>query len=105
MPSVIWRGRSGKEYAYELYTIGQAFNDVGANYIFTRETSPGSWRAVYIGQTSMLGTRIAQHDKLTCVRREGASHICAHRNDDERNRLVEERDLLNNYATPCNVQR
>lgn len=50
------------------------FNDVGAVYIFARDDGT-KWTALYIGQTEELGTRISGHEKWTCAREMGATHI------------------------------
>ena len=98
----IWTGASGKTYEYEMHPIGTNWNDVPGNYIFARESSPGKWQAVYIGETDSLKHRLPNHNELPCVRRNGGTHIHAHANQDSRARLDEEADLLANNTTPCN---
>jgi len=97
-----WRGTSGKEYMYGIYSIDGTWNDVPGNYIFARETKPHTWEAIYIGETESFKERIPNHNELPCVRRNGGIHVHAHVNRDSQARLAEEKDLLANNTTPCN---
>ena len=98
----IWLGESGIKYEYTIYEIGGDSNDLPGNYIFTKETSPQKWQAIYIGQTESFKERLPNHNELPCIQRNGGTHIHAHTNSDEKSRLDEEKDLLANYTTPCN---
>ena len=97
-----WIGKSGKEFIFTIYEIGTYWNDVPGNYIFTKETSPHTWEAIYIGETESFKDRLPNHNELPCVHRNGGTHIHAHINRDSRARLEEEADLLANNSTPCN---
>ena len=98
-----WTGRSGNGYTHFIYPISTPFDAVPGNYIFAKETSPNRWTAVYIGQTTNLSERFDYHHKMPCIRREGATHIHAHRNDGgEQARRLEETDLIATYNPPCN---
>jgi hypothetical protein len=100
--TIKWTGQSGAEYEYWIYPIDTTFNSSPGNYIFAKETRPGYWAPVYIGQTSDLGDRLGNHEKEKCARRNGATHIHAHRNDTESARRNEERDLVLSWRPPCN---
>ncbi len=101
----MWPGVSGTEYKYWIYNIGQSFQDDPANYIFAKETSPGSWTPLYIGQTESLKDRLCGHDKLECVKRHGGTHIHAHKNAGGENvRKAEEADLIAKWNPSCNKQ-
>jgi hypothetical protein len=102
-PKIIWTGKSGKEYTYWFYKIGTAFDAVPANYIFCKETTENKVRAIYIGETGDLSERFDNHHRMSCIKREGATHVCAHKSStDEDERRNEERDLIANYDPPCN---
>lgn len=101
-PTILWEGRSGKQYRYWIYPIGTTFSAVGGNYIFSKETRPGYWTPIYIGQTADLSVRFDNHHKMPCIKSHGATHIHVHRNDLERDRLAEEADLLAKWGTTCN---
>ena len=103
---ITWTGKSGKKYAYWLANIGDTFNAVPGNYIFVKETQPGSWKAIYIGETKDLDDRLSNpdsHEKMPCAKREGATHICNHSNDrGQKDRRDEESDLIASENPPCN---
>ena len=101
-PAIQWEGKSGTRYNYWIFPIGYEFASVGGNYVFAKQTRPGSWTPVYIGQTSDLSERFDKHHKMACIKRNGATHIHVHRNDVERARLAEETDLLRKWTTSCN---
>lgn len=100
--TIKWPGLSGKDYVYQIYPIDTSFNDVAGNYIFAKESSPGKWVSVYIGQTSSFKDRFVNHHKQNCINRHGATHIHAHTNTVEAARLSEERDLVNRWQPTCN---
>jgi hypothetical protein len=100
--SINWPGQSGTEYAYWIYPIETTFNSAPGNYIFAKETRPGYWTPLYMGQTSDLGERLSDHEKERCARRNGATHIHVHRNGTEAARLAEERDLILRWRPLCN---
>ena len=91
----IWFGKSRRLYEYDVFPVGTTFKAVPANYIFTRETSPGMYDPIYIGETEDLSERFDNHHKMPCIRREEATHIHVHKNDDGvMARRQEKRDLL-----------
>lgn len=103
MATVTWTGNSGRTYTYEVYPVGTSFNDVPANYIFTRRSSDGVHTALYVGQTDNLEERITPaHHKWSCAKLHGITHIHVHQNAAESTRLAEERDLLARMSPVCN---
>jgi len=106
--TVNWSGKSGTSYAFELYKLGQEFNPVSGVYVFCRETSPGSWQALYVGETQSLhdrlNTGIANHDGFKCASRNGATHIAVRVVSGEANRLRVETDLRHGINPVCNKQ-
>lgn len=104
-PEVTWTGSSGRKYKYRSYPLGTSFTEVPGNYIYAKQTTPGRWSACYIGQTDNLGQRLADHEKESCAKRYGATHIHVHRNDSgESTRKAEEKDLILGAQPPCNDQ-
>ena len=98
-----WKGASGTIYDYWIHPIGTNFKDEPGNYIYAKETQQGRWSPVYIGQTSSLAERLANHDKEDCARRNGATHIHAHTTaGGERRRRAEESDLIEKWGPVCN---
>lgn len=100
-----WPGQSGREYVYWIYPIGTSFKELPGNYVFARESRPGYWVPVYMGQTENLNQRLENHEKEACARRNGATHIHAHTNSaGEASRRAEERDLVTRWKPVCNEQ-
>ena len=103
--TIQWQGASGTSYKYWIYPIGTSFQEEPGNYIFAKETKPGSWRACYIGQTENLNNRLGDHEKEACAKREGATHIHTHlTSGGEKARKAEEEDLISKWKPPCNEQ-
>ncbi len=100
--TIRWTGKSGQTYQYWIYPIDTTFTAGPGNYIFAKETQPGTFRAIYIGETADLSERFNSHHKMPCIVRNGATHIHAHANADQKARLVEEQDLILNYQPVCN---
>ncbi len=99
-----WAGKSGVAYTYEIYPIGNSFKEEPGNYIFCKLGAFGQWVPQYIGQTKNLNQRLGDHEKETCAKRNGATHIHAHLNSNEAARLAEEKDLIEGHNPPCNTQ-
>lgn len=101
--TITWRGQSGAGYKYWIYPISAEFKAVAGNYIYARETKPGSYQPIYIGQTSNLAERPDNHHKMPCIKLNGATHIHVHTNSGgEVARLSEETDLVRKWNTVCN---
>ncbi len=103
-PKQQWPGKSGKSYEYHVYKIGETFKDEAGNYIFCKINAAGKWEPQYIGQAKSLKDRIGNHNQEACAKRNGATHIHAHLNAQEVNRLAEEKDLIENFKPVCNTQ-
>lgn len=104
-PTIMWSGKSGKEYKYWIYPIGTSFKEEPGNYIFAKETKPGYWLPCYIGQTEDLDDRLGDHEKEACAKRHGATHIHTHlTSGGETVRKAEEKDLILRWNPPCNEQ-
>lgn len=102
-PDIYWEGVSGAQYSYWIYPIGARFKDEPGNYIYAKQVQPGRWRPVYIGQTSSLQDRLADHEKEACAKRNGATHVHAHTSSgDEAKRRSEEEDLIAKWSPACN---
>ncbi len=105
--SATFGGKLGS-YGFGVYTLDSGFNNIGAVYIFTERTEKSgggdSYKSLYIGETAELGDRLANHEKLPCVTRYGATHICIHPDKHALSRLRKEKDLLDSHNPPCNIE-
>ena len=99
-----WVGKSSRRYTYNVYPINTSFKEEAGNYIYCKKNSYGRWVPQYIGQTKNLNQRLGDHEKETCAKRNGATHIHAHLNPVESGRLNEEKDLILAYNPTCNEQ-
>ena len=104
-PKAYWPGTSEEEYGYQIYPIATDFEDSPGNYIYAKKNNQGKWDAVYIGQTSSLRDRFANHNKKSCILSHGATHIHVHNgSNNEQTRKAEEKDLIANCKPVCNDQ-
>ncbi len=102
-PDILWQGKLGKKYGYWIRPIYTNWKDMPGNYIYAKETSPRKWSAIYIGQTSSLSKRLADHEKEAEAIERGATHIHAHTSSaDEIVRCDEEIDLISKWKPVCN---
>ncbi len=106
-----WNGVSGKTYKFNLFDVGTKFKKLPGLYIFTRfNDSVNYWEPIYIGETDdfqkRLTTNLENHHRWDCINREkGHEHVCLHTfvGGDQARRNAE-KDLRDNYQTPCNRQ-
>ena len=98
VPTINWFGISGRKYEYWIYKIGTTFKEEPGNYIFAKETKTSYWSPSYIGETENLNQRLTDHEKESCARKHGATHIHTHLNaSGEEARRQEENDLIMKY--------
>jgi hypothetical protein len=101
--TILWDGKSGKEYKYWIYEIGHPMKAVPGNYCFAKETNPNTWTPIYFGETEDLSERFDHHHKIDCLRRNGSTHIHTHTSSAGKEvRCEEETDLINRWTPPCN---
>lgn len=102
----VWTGASGQKYRYTVYMFGTVFGPGAANYVFARETRPGQYTPVYIGQTGDLSEPFDNHLAMQCIRLNRATHIHVKlSNAPEEQRRAERSDLIAEWNPPCNSSR
>lgn len=99
-----WPGASGAAYTHYIYPRGQSFtSDVPGNYVYAKETKPGTWEPIYIGQTKNLNQRQQGHEKKPCLDTHGATHVhVCFGSADEATRRRQEDDQIALWQPPCN---
>ena len=104
--TINWHGKADKAYYYWILPIGSSMKPEPGNYVFARETEPGRFAPLYIGQTGNLKERLTDdHEKMPCIRERGATHIHTHASSEIKgDRLSEESDLIERLNPPCNGQ-
>ena len=101
--TIKWKGKSGKEYPYNIHKLDVTHSAVPANYVFTRITPDGTFAPIYVGETGDISERFDWHHKWDCIVENEVSHICTHRSsDDPKIRQAEEQDIIYNYSPTCN---
>jgi len=97
------KGKSGKMYKYTIYDLGTQFSAVPGNYLFVKKLANGSHNILYAGETGDLSERFDDHHKMTCIMRQGATHIHVHKSSgDKKVRRAEEADIREEWDPPCN---
>jgi len=92
-PELYWSGASGKSYGYWSKNLPYSCNPgQNGNYIFTKIVN-NVWLPIYIGQGD-INDRINDPIHYSCAVSKGATHVHAHTNPTEADRLEEEQDLL-----------
>jgi hypothetical protein len=99
-------GKSGNEYAFDLYPIDTTFKSLGAVYVITKRVAKsgggGSHTFLYVGETGGLDTRFEDHHKQECFDDYGANCIGIHLESSARSRTAKESDLHDGHDWPCN---
>lgn len=102
------KGKSGKSYSLEIFTMDTSFPSVGGIYIFTNRTKNTSGNftheLVYCGRAEDLSTRFNNHHKDDCIKR-NANCICVMRLDSNEGRIATENDILDGNNFKCNEVR
>ena len=102
----LWAGQSGQKYRYTVYMFGTAFGPGPANFIFARETRPGHFQAIYIGQTHDLSEPFDDPVAAHCLKQNRVTHIhVRHTDAREEVRRAERSDLISACNPPCNAMR
>ena len=111
-------GESGDSYHLGLYSMDSlgSFPPINAIYVFVKRTRAKkiySTSAIYVGETGAADDRLTKsHEKMTCVKDEGATHVAIYEGGyqgdkrllTKRGRREIEKDLINRFNPPCNLQ-
>jgi hypothetical protein len=107
MSHIDWPGKSGETYRYWFLddTTAHGINAVAGNYAFVKHLPSGKFVPLYFGESEDLQDRIPGHELWREALRLGATHVMAHTTPaGEQARLDEERDLIQRWNPPLNVQ-
>ena len=103
--TLTYQGKSGKDYAFSVYTFGTEFKALGAVYAISSTEMEGNTRnhnCIYFGVTGDLSERFNDHHKAKDFKKNNATHISILVENDETKRLSIEKDLITNYNPKCN---
>lgn len=105
MSIIDWPGLSGKTYRYWINPIGETFKDEAGNYGFVKQLPNGNFVPLYFGEAESLRNRLSNHERWAEAVRLGVTHFVTHTTlGGLRVRLAEERDLIQRWNPPMNVQ-
>lgn len=76
------------------------WNDIPGIYIFAKESQPGIWHALYIGQTTSFAERLHRHPRWPRAASLGATHVHALPIPEAAARMRLERALIR-FARPA----
>ncbi|HET9663041.1 MAG TPA: hypothetical protein VFP00_02350 [Burkholderiales bacterium] len=105
---VIFSGKSGEDFHFQVWPLGTRFKALGAVYFVTRRAYDNSTyrRAchdgIYIGHTENLAEALAAHSQAERFKKFGANCVCVLPLADEGRRIAVEQDLLAAHDTHCN---
>jgi hypothetical protein len=101
-----FNGESGKSYIFAMHDKTIEFRHISAVYIFAEKSGILSrFYPLYIGESSELGTRIANHEKWdSFIIKTKCTHICIMPVKGEKHRMYIETDLRHYYKPLCNEQ-
>jgi len=103
--SVMFNGRSGEKYCFEVWPVETRFKPAAAVYFVTkRELTAGVFsRAghehLYLGQTSDLSGPLGTAAQLAWFDKQGANCVCIYSAESEARRAAIQRDLKEAYPT------
>ena len=104
--TIIFTGKNGKKYEFDIYEFGTKFKPLSAVYFITNriKQSDNSYNhtRIYVGETDDLSTRFDNHHKDNCFKKHKANCTCIHLDNSEKSRLEKEKDLIENYHPLCN---
>jgi hypothetical protein len=105
MDYIDWTGNSGTAYRYWFVTDTSTLVAKGGNYAFVKRLPNANFLPLYFGQADNLWARIPNHERWDEAKRMGATHVMGHTTPaGETARLSEERDLIQRWDPPLNVQ-
>ena len=103
---LVLTGASKKQYAFNVYPIGEECKDEAGIYLFTKRTlnQQGNYNhtIVYIGMAVSFQSRFYAHHKQSEISKNGANCLCLMQVPNEQDRCFIEKDLLKAYKTTCN---
>lgn len=104
--TIIYKGKSGKSYEFNVYPITEECKDESGVYVFSKrlKNDKGIFEhtVIYVGKAKSFESRFYNHHKDDCIDKNGANCICLINIKNEKDRDAAELDLLAKYNTPCN---
>jgi hypothetical protein len=106
--TIDWIGQSGATYRYWFLPnpkVAAAIKDEGGNYAFVKQLPNGNFVPLYFGKADSLRARLPSHECWPEATRLGVTHVMTHTTPaGDAARSAEERDLIQRWNPPMNVQ-
>lgn len=102
---LIMQGKSGRNYHFKIYSSNEECPNESGVYVFTKRdkfNNQYSHFVVYIGIATSFQKHLYNHQKIDCIKEQGANTICLMEVLSEADRVTIEKDLLAVNNTPCN---
>jgi hypothetical protein len=93
-------------YDFDLFPFDASFHPIAAVYVVTRrtgQTGPAAHEVLYVGETTKLPERFADHPTADCFRRHHADSVGVLRQEDAAARRETVADLVAELRPPCNA--
>ncbi len=100
-------GKSGNKYDFDVYPSNTSWDDGFACVYYISKRTPksdgsGNHTPIYVGETSDLKDRLANHHKQNCFDSHNYNAVSRHQLSNEQSRLRVESDLIAAFGPPCN---
>ena len=104
-PTVQYTGISGSHYEFEVFSAAETLPNVSGVYVFASQGTllTESHAPLYVGESEHVAERLEHHEKWDCVRRYDCRFLCLHRAD-YLSRMAIEKDIMERYKPPCNLE-
>lgn len=99
--NLVFTGRDGKRYTFDVYPHNIRVNDGPALYAFLKKLE-NRYFVLYIGQTTDLSERLKNHHKWDEAERLGFKYLAICRDVQARNLEADEANLIQKYLPRCN---
>ena len=96
-------GLNDQARLFDVYPKETKFKDVVCLYAFLSPVQ-GGFKVLYIGQTTELGTRLANHHKWDEASRRGFEYVAVCTDVSLLGLDIEEESLIRRYSPECNQQ-
>lgn len=107
LSKVIFNGKSGSAYTFDVFSLNTYFSKIAGVYIVTRryQNDSGSYTQsmIYIGCSTDLSRELTDHPLRTCFGKYNANCVCVLGESEAEKREDILKDLLGRFAPPCHV--
>ena len=95
-------GKSGKEYAFNVYPGDMRFNDfIPGVYYISKQVDDAS-SAIYLGESDNVDLTLRKHDKQSCFEEHGYNRVAFYKNASREVRESVIEDLSPTLDLACN---